>query len=150
MNQIQRNEEKQTNEIERSMKWIRLLLRERESDSMSLRWKRDEKQAAQHPNRDRQRREELLGFFGGIRDETLDHVLVKQRDRDENNNGQQRVEEIDESQPVFVLLPRRNAGAPVHDPQPAKRGQPIPDFAPLVPETVGEAEEEAGNPAEGD
>lgn len=115
---------------------------------MSLRRERDEKQAAQHPNRDRQRREELLGFFGRIRNETLDHILIKQRHRDKHNNRQQRVEEIHQFQPVFFLLPRWNTT--IHNQQPTKRGQPIPDFALLVPETVGEAKEEARNPAEGD
>lgn len=142
MNKINAINEEKRNDF------INLLLRERKSNPMSLRRKRDEKQATQHPNGDRQRREELLGFLGGIRNETLDHILIKQSHRKENDYGQQRVEEIDESQPVFFPLLRRNPTG--HNPQPSKRGQPIPDFAPFVPEAVGEAEEEAGETAKGD
>lgn len=116
---------------------------------MAPRGEGNKEQAAQNPDPHRQRHKQLLHLLRRFRAEALHHILVERRHRREHQQRRQRMEEIDHPHPVILPLLRRNClpAWSVYDPQPPKRGEPIPDLAPGVPEAVREAEKEAGGSA---
>jgi hypothetical protein len=125
------------------------VLRERETDAVAGGRERHEQHAPDHADGDGQHGEHLPGVLRRHRVEARHHVLVEQRDGGEDHHGHRRVHEVEEPDAVPGRGARvRQRRAAVDDPEPAERGEPVPDGAPGVPEAVREAEHEAGERAE--
>lgn len=127
-----------------------LFPRKRKPDAVPLRRKQNEKQAADHPHRHRQRRQDLPRLLRWRRVEAADHILVKHRHSRKNHDRHDSMHEIHDPQAIFHRLLRRERDGAVHHPDSAEGGDAVPHLAPLVPEAVGEAHGEARGGAEGE
>ncbi|VFQ84097.1 unnamed protein product [Cuscuta campestris] len=119
---------------------------------MAFAGERNEKNATHKPNARRQNRQKLLRLRRRRRVQTVHDVLVQQRRGGENKDGVDGVEEIQHRYSPFGRLVggNRGGGRQVEDEESPERGEGVTDFSPLVPEAVGETEDEAGRGASGE
>ncbi|KAG2576125.1 hypothetical protein PVAP13_6NG007331 [Panicum virgatum] len=120
-------------------------------DAVSCGRKRDEEQAAEHADAERQDVEHLLRLLGRRRVEAPDDVLVPGGDDPEDGDRERGVHEVDEGEPVPGGVPRRRrAGRVVDEPEAPGRGDAVVDAAVGAPEGVGEGGEDAGEGEDGE
>lgn len=118
--------------------------------------KRDEEEATEHANTERQDVDELLGLPAGRgATQARDDVPVPGGDDPEDGGGQRGVHEVDEGEPVPAASrrrrQRRRVGRVVDEPEPGPRGDAVVDVAVVRGfQGVGEARQRAGEREDGE
>ncbi|KAG5525782.1 hypothetical protein RHGRI_032163 [Rhododendron griersonianum] len=110
--------------------------------------KDDKQQAGDEPNSHRNYVQNLLGLVIWPRIIASQHILVPQSHRSEHEDRQNRVNDVDEAQPVLAEVGNPGAGRGggalgVEEPHATGRGKAVVDLSVGGPEAVGEAGEEA-------